>query len=663
VSIEIDNTIAQAKKRNAMVFVLASIATSVVVIVALIWVFLVNGYVLIVKPDEAGMNYSTQTTKGMTFGSGNNLYVIGQTATIIVSADTFKSVQIDVSAQTPTNIEVVMPPLPALLAASIADTMISSDETTWFVDGYLTNVGESFEQEFEPGEYVIEAKNPYYQPWKQTLSFERAEKSEQAIVFMPFEGQLSLASSPSSAEIYLNDSLLQQTEQTVNGGQYQVRVVQEGFQTIEDTIDVIFENPVQARNYQLIPKQSSLDISVTPSGGTLLINQIEQPPGMHVINANEDILVSYSKDGYFTETRAMRLAPNEAKTLNFALKQAKGKVSVRSTPQAQVFLGKKLLGNTPLEVELQAVEHTLTLSRQGYRSVDQKLLVKPNNQHKISVELLTEYDARRAEGRPLFATEIGIQLKRFAPEAFTMGSRPNEPGRRRNEHPVQVDFDRHIIVSTKEITEAQYARFKSTKSNSNKPQTNVSWIEAAQFTNWLSQKEGLPPFYNIRGGNLVGVNESSTGYRLPTEAEWEWLAKNGKRAMATIYVWGNSDKIPRDSGNFADKSRESKQLITLDDYDDGFADVADVGSFRADRLGMYDLAGNVSEWVHDNYSNSIPDLSTTHINYLGVDTQGQKVVKGGNYTTGKLRDLRAAFRDPANEGSDTIGFRIARYAD
>jgi formylglycine-generating enzyme required for sulfatase activity len=133
--------------------------------------------------------------------------------------------------------------------------------------------------------------------------------------------------------------------------------------------------------------------------------------------------------------------------------------------------------------------------------------------------------------------------------------------------------------------------------------------------------------------------------------------------MPTTYVWGNTDRIPRESGNFADKARESQQLITLDDYEDGEAGVADVGSFRPDRIGLYDLAGNVSEWVHDSYSNSIPDLDTAHVNYLGVDAAGQHVVKGGNFTTGKLRDLRVAYREPASDASETIGFRIARYAN
>ena len=662
-SVEIDNTIAQAKKRNALVFVTASAVTGIVVIFALVWLFLVNGYVLVVKPDEAGNQFSTQSVRGLTFGSGNNLYVFGSTASFIVESATFESVQVDITPDTPTNIEIVLPPLPAALRASTNVPGPAAEDITWYIDNSLVHIGPTLEQAFEPGQYLIEARHPHFIPWQDNITLVRAQEKPLQITLDTFEGQIQASATPDDATIFVNNTLLDKATLALTGGQYQVRVERDGYQTITDTVNVTFDNPIQARNYQLTPKQADIAISVSPAGGTLLINQIEHSPGVHTVNANEDILVSYAKAGYFSDTRTVRLSPAQRLAVDFKLKQANGNVRIQASPQAQVFIGKTLKGTTPLDLTLPAIEHKLVFKRQGYRTVEQTIQVKANNRQNISIEMLTEYDARRAEGRPLFATQIGFELKRFAPDSFVLGSKPNEPGRRRNEHPVKVNFDRHIYVSTTEVTEAQYARFKKTQSTSNKPITNVSWIDAVQFTNWLSAQEGLPPFYVIRGNQVVGINPDSIGYRLPTEAEWEWLAKRAKRAMATTYVWGNTDRIPRDAGNFADKARESQQLITLRDYDDGQAGVADVGSFRADRLGLHDMAGNVSEWVHDGYTNSLPDLDTTHMNYLGVKASGQHVVKGGNFTTGKLRDLRAAFRDPASEGSDTIGFRIARYAN
>jgi formylglycine-generating enzyme required for sulfatase activity len=152
---------------------------------------------------------------------------------------------------------------------------------------------------------------------------------------------------------------------------------------------------------------------------------------------------------------------------------------------------------------------------------------------------------------------------------------------------------------------------------------------------------------------------------LPSEAEWEWLAKKAKRAVSTVYVWGNQDKLQDNIGNFADKTMQGKQLIFFAEYQDGNQGVAEVGSYKADRTGLYDMAGNVSEWVHDAYTNRLPDTSKRHIDYLGTQlgAQGAQtwVVKGGSYESGRLRELRAAFREFSASGKATVGFRIARY--
>jgi formylglycine-generating enzyme required for sulfatase activity len=244
-----------------------------------------------------------------------------------------------------------------------------------------------------------------------------------------------------------------------------------------------------------------------------------------------------------------------------------------------------------------------------------------------------------------------------------MGSPANETGRRRNEHQVDVDFSRAFWVSEKEITQAQFSAFlgpgKALKSAL--PVTGISWLEAAQYCNWLSEKEGLKQFYRFQNGRYLGPDASANGYRLPTEAEWEWLAKKAKRAQSTTYVWGNQEKLRDNIGNFADKTMKGKQLIVFEDFEDGKTGVAEVGSFKPDRAGLYDMDGNVSEWVHDFYTNGLPDMSKRHIDYLGSRSGDSWVIKGGNYETGRLRELRGAFREFSSSGKETVGFRIARF--
>ena len=195
------------------------------------------------------------------------------------------------------------------------------------------------------------------------------------------------------------------------------------------------------------------------------------------------------------------------------------------------------------------------------------------------------------KANPRLPQTMGIQFIQVKPTAFSMGSKSNEKGRRRNEFVKEVDFTRSIYVSRHEITEAQFARFKGASSTSNLPASDMSWFEAIRFCNWLSEQEGLPKFYRIQNGRYQGINPSANGFRLPTEAEWEWLARKGKRATETAFVWGNSEKLPEEAGNFGDESIKSQTALYFKDYDDGYANKAPVGSFKSGSLRPIRFSG------------------------------------------------------------------------
>jgi len=98
-------------------------------------------------------------------------------------------------------------------------------------------------------------------------------------------------------------------------------------------------------------------------------------------------------------------------------------------------------------------------------------------------------------------------------------------------------------------------------------------------------------------------------------------------------------------------------------YSDGHAGIAPVGSYPAEPSGLYDLTGNVSEWVHDAYSLVPPVGQTTELDPLGQNTGDTHTVKGSNWRSGTITELRASYRDGAKSGRDDIGFRVARYID
>ncbi|MDT0595724.1 SUMF1/EgtB/PvdO family nonheme iron enzyme [Glaciecola petra] len=668
----IDQRIKLAQRKGIGMYLLSGFATLVVLVGFLLWLFLVRGFNVLIGPVEALPSAQLRLVSGIAWVTENKIYSLGGTIVVSASADTFETKQVSIDNLSPSTIEIVLNPSPAQINAKVSLNGASQDEqfatlasqSQWFLNGQLINIGQELNHEAPPGTYQLSVKNDYFKGSTQALNVKRAEVLALDFDLQTISGSITLQSQPAGAEVYLNNQLVGNTPYTIDltGGIFPIRIESLAYQTVEESIEITTGYLTPNRNYQLAPKLAELSISATPSTGLLLINNVEYTLGTHRLAANKKHLINYQKDGYTNYTKTLDLSIEKPTSLAIELQQQFGNVEFETNVPALVKVNQQNIGPAPFKQRLPSVEHTFEFSAQGYRSVKRTLTPRPNQTLKQVINLQTEFDARRSEGRPLVANQMGINLLRFRADAFTMGSAPNETGRRRNEHQVEVDFARQFWVSDKEITQAQFAAFSGTSGNSSTlPITGISWLQAAEFCNWLSIKEGLPVFYRFVNGRYQGYNKDSKGYRLPTEAEWEWLAKKSKRARSTIYVWGNQDTLRDNYGNFADQSRKDEQLIVIPEYSDGKKGLAEVGSFKADRSGLYDLAGNVSEWVHDYYTNAIPDSSGVKMDYMGATRGDSWVIKGGNYESGRIRELRAAFREFSASGKENLGFRIARY--
>jgi formylglycine-generating enzyme required for sulfatase activity len=119
----------------------------------------------------------------------------------------------------------------------------------------------------------------------------------------------------------------------------------------------------------------------------------------------------------------------------------------------------------------------------------------------------------------------------------------------------------------------------------------------------------------------------------------------------------------RDSGNFADKAAIELVPSILPRYDDGYASTAPVGKFVPNKIGIYDGAGNVSEWVNDIYSVPTPGLTTPIIDPLGPEFGSQHVIRGSSWRDAGILELRLSYRESGDEPQMDVGFRIARTVD
>jgi formylglycine-generating enzyme required for sulfatase activity len=186
--------------------------------------------------------------------------------------------------------------------------------------------------------------------------------------------------------------------------------------------------------------------------------------------------------------------------------------------------------------------------------------------------------------------------------------------------------------------------------NPDQPVVGVSWYEAVAFCNWLSAKEGLTSAYDGSGR----VKLDASGYRLPTEVEWEYAAAKGAPGESRrIYPWG-------DKWNSVLAVCQVKPASAS-----GSANVGSKSPQGDTPQGLSDMAGNVWEWCSDNEEGD-PDIarSATDRYYFQDDTSGQRfIMRGGSWVIDFPSGLRTAFRSFCSVPGlryDVYGFRVVR---
>ncbi len=173
------------------------------------------------------------------------------------------------------------------------------------------------------------------------------------------------------------------------------------------------------------------------------------------------------------------------------------------------------------------------------------------------------------------------------------------------------------------------------------PVEGVSWYDAVEFCNKKSKQEGLIPCYSGIGLN-ISCNYSSSGYRLPTEAEWEYAARGGKKSL-----------------NYNRSGSNNINIVAWYDGNSGYK-THKVGTKKPNELGIYDMSGNVWEWCNDWYKSNYY-LKSSGINPRGPSSDKYRVVRGDGFN-GSPFGCRVAFRrhtDPDNCFGEH-GFRIVR---
>jgi len=234
-------------------------------------------------------------------------------------------------------------------------------------------------------------------------------------------------------------------------------------------------------------------------------------------------------------------------------------------------------------------------------------------------------------------------LMRVDAGEFLMGSAPYERGRDAIEDRHQVSITRPFLIGVTEVTQMQWfevmGSWPSYFEGADRPVEKIDWFEAIRFCNALSRREGLTPAYWI-DEHGVAWNQDADGYRLPTEAEWEYACRAGTQ---TPYATGDDPGRLQAIGWFGGSAGNGSR---------------DVARLEPNAWGLHDMHGNVWEWCWD-WSGDYPTRFAR--NPTGPSSGRSRVIRGGAFDS-PAASCRSAKHNAANPelNAPMIGFRVAR---
>ena len=624
-----------------------------------------------VRPSDARI--STPGTF-ISFHSGNSVYALSGPHVVRAERDGYYAAQVNVT------VERGKDTLARLrLAKTPGKLRVDTDgvAASIIVDG--VEAGKSpGEVSVPPGARTITLRAARYLDHVESVNIEGGgARQDLKATLQPSWGTVKITAIPDGATVSVDGTEVGKAPASVeaDSGVRRITVAAPDLKTWESSVVVKAGETLAIGPITLGQPDMELTLRSNPSGAEITVAgtyrgrtplSVDLPAGI-----NHEIVATLP--GHANWTKTLFADAGKKVTLDAKLEPIVAAVTVKGAPEeGELFIDGKSRGKTPQSLQLSAIEHLIEVRKDGFISFTGTVTPALGLERLVEYKLISA-DRGKAlqESAPVVKTKSGYELRLVPPGTFTMGSERREQGRRPNEGLRQVTLKRPYYMGVYEVTNTDYRKFrpehvsgyveKKSFDLDLQPVVQVSWNDAAAFCNWLSERDGLPPAYEEGGGKFSLKKPVTIGYRLPTEAEWEYAARYAGPGKVRRFAWGDGLPIGPQSGNLAGTETLGQLEGQLADYHDDYPVVAPVGKFQPSPLGLHDMAGNVSEWVNDFYLSFVDPAPVT--DPLGPDQAAVHIVRGANWKTGTVGELRFAWRDTAPEPSQTLGFRIARYAE
>ena len=520
----------------------------------------------------------------------------------------------------------------AILTQNYGALQIESDPpgAEVYIDGRKSGVTPVTLARIENGDHTVKVVRSGYDTWTNQVSIAAGRQSTIQARLSVSMGNLVITSTPADAVIYLSGVKHGKTplELKVEQGVRTIEIRKPGYDTWKQDVKINAGDHLEVKA-ELSQLKGGLQVESSPSDANVYISGkfIGKTP-LHLKDVQSgNATVEVRKDCFQKDSRTISVKPGKLAKLDFSLTPDCGTIIITSEPEkAKWYIDNRFAGTTPGKVEnLSSGAHRIRITKDQFIDWETTDTVTAGKTKTITAQLRPVLpDAGATWREPI----TGMEFVWIQNGCYSMGSSLNELGRNEDEGPVHEVCLDGFWIGRYEVTQGQWEKIRGSNPSffnrkSDYPVDNVSWKDVQSFIQEFSAK-----------------SSGRFQFRLPSEAEWEYACRSagqperfagGDRSNTLAWFKGNSNRTSHS-----------------------------VGEKAANNVGLYDMSGNLSEWVQDTYDaggykfhgkkNPVIDKSGTN-----------HVIRGGNWNQDE-NSCRSAARDyaPADEQSKTIGFRLVR---